>query len=577
MAELDYNKGKNCSDIITSEEYIDIYHIPTPQENIEDVARQMGAECIQPISATDYILHIKVAPEDLEDFYRSIEYLVIPNIYGLGSTSALSASGILPTLKSPELNITGKNVIIGVIDTGIDYTHEAFIYEDYTSKILSLWDQEGKGTPPKGFLYGTEYTNEQITEAFLSDDPYAIVPSTDSVGHGTYIAGIAAGRPNERLDFQGVAPDADLVVVKVKQAKKSIIDFFQVKEDVVAFQSNDVVQAVNYVFEKAREFKKPLIILFTGASTEGPHNGAIYLEEQLAAKGDVYGTIAVVGAGNEANAAHHYHGQFRNGESKIQVPLIVSEKDRGLFFNMWCSLPDELTIELVSPQGYSTGKIPIKSLQWQRLSTPLETTIINVFYEFIEIRGGEEAIYVRMLHPSPGIWNIIVHGDSITTGRFNIWLPIRGFIDDKTIFLEPSPNITIVNPAANIGTLTVGAYNEIYDSIYLPSSRGYTANNQVKPNIVAPGVNVLGPIPDNKYEVKSGTSASTAIAAGASALFTEWAVLKGNDPTLNTYKLTAYLARGANRKKNITYPNKEWGYGSLDLFNTFKVLQGKYE
>lgn len=573
MRTHNLNYRQDCQEIILSENYVDIYQRSyIGIEEIEEIAEELGAECFQQLTPNEWVLHVKVDEKDLEEYFKSTSYIIMPNIYGLTSTESMEAAGISEILDNKSIDISGEGIIIGILDTGIDYTHEAFKYENNTSKILSIWDQSIAGEPPEGFLYGDEYTNEEINIALKSEDPLSIVPSTDETGHGTFLAGMAAGMPNIEESFQGAAPGAELVIVKLKQAKKNAIDYFQIKRDAVAFQTNDIMQGLNYLKSKAKEFKKPLVVLFTGASNEGPHNGSAFLEKELEYYGNFFGVVCVVSAGNETGASRHYHGRFGIDEKQINISLNIAEKERGLFFNIWCGLPDELTIELITPSGETTGKVPFISDEWQEIEILLESTKILIYYEFIEERGGEEAIYVRILNPLPGLWNIVVHGDIVINGEFDIWLPVRGFIDDLTVFMQPNPNTTIVNPGTNVGTITVGAYNVVTNSIYLPSSRGYTKDNRIKPDIVAPGVNVIGPYPNNVYGLYSGTSVAAAITAGASALLLEWGIVKGNDPLLNTVAVKTYLARGARRKEMLLYPNREWGYGELDLNNTYMVI-----
>ncbi|WP_170311541.1 S8 family peptidase [Vallitalea okinawensis] len=568
------NALDNCHEIITSEDYVDIYALRLlPDVDIEEVAEEAGAECIQKITDKDYIFHIKVGEGACREFYNSIPYLKVPNIYTLSSLSSIEAAGIGPVLKSEALDLSGNGVIIGIIDTGIDYTHEAFIYEDNTSKIISIWDQTQAGSPPDGFQYGTEYTDEQINEALESETPLSLVPTGDEIGHGTYIAGISAGRPNRKKNFSGAAPNADLIIVKLKESKKCILEFFEVKEDAIAFQSNDILQGLNYIIKKARELKRPVVVLFTGASNEGPHNGDALPERVFAEMGRSYGVIIVLAAGNEANASHHFHGVFEKKEKRKEVQLNIAEMERGLFISLWSRLPDELEIEIISPSGETTDRVPAISGKWQKFAFPIESTEILIDYELIEERTAEEAIYIKIINPTSGLWTLVIYGEIIINKEFNIWLPVRGLIDDNTIFLKPSPDTTIVNPAANKRTITVGAFNDVINSIYVPSSRGYTTENLVKPDIVAPGVNVFGPYPKDQYGVMSGTSVSAAMTAGASALLLEWGIIKGNQPALNTMAAKTHLARGAMRRTGITYPNREWGYGELDLLNTFKIIE----
>ncbi|WP_105616286.1 S8 family peptidase [Vallitalea okinawensis] len=570
LRQEDLNEELNCHYVITSEDYVDIYY--RMKGNIEEAAKQSGAVCVQDIVDGIPLFHIKMEPEDCQEFYFNSEYLALPNLYGLSSISSIEAAGIGPVIKSESLAVTGNGVLVGIIDTGIDYTHEAFIYEDNTSKVVNIWDQTLAGSPPEGFLYGTEYSQEQINEALQSEDPLSIVPSTDEIGHGTFLAGLAAGRPKRSEKFQGAAPDADLIVVKLKQAKKCIKDFFQVKDGAIAYETNDIYQATKYILAVAKKFKKPIVILYAFASSDGPHNGKSKFEEFLAQQGDSIGVVIITSAGNEANTDHHYRGIIPDGENKDKVEMNVAENEKGVFLNAWIPLPDKFSIEIISPTGNTTGIFPLKSRTWQDYTFALEGTMVHVHYDLLDERAGGEIITVIINKPSAGLWTLVIHGETVINGVFDIYLPTKGFIEDDTIFLKPDPNITVVIPSTNPGTITVGAYNEVINSIYFSSGRGYTRENRVKPDIVAPGVNAVGPYPNNQYGVMSGTSVSSAITAGASALILEWGIVKGNDLSINTTATKAYLVRGANRKKGLKYPNREWGFGELDLLNTFKEL-----
>ncbi|WP_105614307.1 S8 family peptidase [Vallitalea okinawensis] len=559
---------RQCQEIILSQEYLDVYKETEP--GIQQVAKELGAECYQQITEKYGIFHIKT--NNCKDFYYKTKYAEVPIVYGLTSTSALEASGINAVLNNNKLDLSGKDVLVAILDTGIDYTHEAFRYEDNTTKILSIWDQTESGKPPEGFLYGTEYTREEINNALQTEAPLAIVPSKDVVGHGTFLAGLAVGQPNTSEGFQGAAPAADLLVVKLKGAKNCLMDFYQYKEDAVTWQSNDILQGINYVVKKSSELDRPIVILFAGGSTVGPHTGSTILEERLADIGDVYGVGVVLSAGNEGNAEHHFKGQFKRDESRMDVQLNIAEGERGVHMLLWGYLPDKWSIELISPSGETTGKLPYLIRKWQKVQFPLEGTTVNVYYNFMEEKVAIESIAVIIESPLPGLWTIVIHGDVIVDGELDIWLPLKGLVDDDTVFLKPNPYDTIVNPATNDGTITVGAYDDLSQSIYLGSSRGFTRDKRVKPDFVAPGVNVLGPYPNNQYIFQTGTSVSAAITAGATALLLEWAIIKGNDEWMNTDALKSYLARGANRREAIIYPNREWGYGELNLNNTFKIL-----
>lgn len=558
-----------CIDMIPSGEFVDL--IKDIRPGIEIIAKELGAECYQRLTDEYGVFHIKVNPDDCDKFYLNNHYSQLPNIYGLTSTRAMESAGISPVLDSEGLDIKGEGVIIAILDTGIDYTHEAFLNDDNTTRILALWDQSIVGTPPDGLMYGTEYTSKQINEALESQDPSTIVPSTDDVGHGTFLAGIAAGRPNDVEDFRGAAPATELVIVKLKQAKKCLMDYYQFNEEAVGWQTNDIIQGINYVINKASEYEKPMVILFAGGSNDGPHNGKDLLERTLDRTSAFQGIGVVVAAGNEGNTAHHYNNKFKIGQKTIEIEFNVAEGERGLYLMLWGNSPDKLGIEFISPSGATTGQIPFLIHQWQQVRIPLEVKAINVYYD-MEVRRATESISMILHEPIPGLWTMVVHGDIVVNGEFDIWMPIKGFISDDTIFLNADPEDTIVNPGTAEAIITVGAYNDVLQKIFVGSSKGLTRDKKIKPDLVAPGVNVIGPYTKYQYTYQTGTSISAAITAGAAALLLEWGVVKGNEEMMNTIALKAYMARGARRKRNINYPNGDWGFGELDLINTFRMI-----
>lgn len=563
-----------CREAIVSEDYVDIYHRlkSDDQEGIDLALRETGAFCAQRMVNDWVILYIKKTEEECIEYYFDNAFYLVPNLYGLSGMVQGTAPGI-PPAQSSQLNFSGTNTLVAVVDTGINYTHESFIYEDNTSKIYSIWDQTIQdGTPPKGFAYGTEYTNEEINKAIASDDPYSIVPTKDDLDHGTFLAGVAAGREKSSERFVGVARDAELIIVKMKQAKKCNKSFFKVADDVPAYQTGDIYKGIQYVIKKAHELQRPLAIVFTMATSFGPHNGGNEIEQFLAREADLYGVALITSAGNEANARHHFHGVYNEKQKTLDCQINLNEKD-GIFINMWVPLPDQLSIAVMSPSGETTDKIPIKSKVWQSFSFRLAETSIQVQYDLTEQRSSEESINIIISNPTPGLWTITTYADSVANGNFDLYLPVRSFIGDNTFLLSPNPYTTVTIPATNEGTLTVGAYNSILNSLYLPSGRGFTRSNAVKPDIVAPGVNIKGPVGEkDSYQIRSGTSIASAVVTGSSALLLEWGVVDGNDPTINTRSTKTYLARGALHREGLRYPNKEWGYGQLDLNNTFRNI-----
>lgn len=572
------NTETSCRQAIVSDEYVDIYHRlkTNDQAGIDAAVKETGALCAQWMNDNWVVLYVKKdSQEECLKYYFDNAFYLIPNLYGLSNFEPGKEPGIAPT-QSSVLKYTGKDILIAVIDTGINYTHEAFIYEDGTSKIHSIWDQTIQtGTPPKGFIYGTEYSKEDINKALKAEDPYKEVPTKDTLEHGTFLAGVAAGRGNREKKFFPVAEDAELIIVKMKEAKKCNKAFFKVKETTPAYQTGDIYKGVQYAIAKAQELQKPLSILFTMVTSFGPHNGQNEIEGFMAEQADRYGVTLVTSAGNEANTRHHYHGIFQEKQNSLTYQINIQNSD-GLFINMWIPLPDQVEISVTSPSGETTNRLPIKSKVWQNTNFRLSDTVINVQYDNTEQRGSEESINIILNNPVPGLWNVTCYAKAIPNGVFDVYLPVQSFTDDGAFFLSPNPYTTVCIPATNAGTLTIGAYNSILNSLYLPSGRGFTRSDDVKPDIVAPGVDIRGPIgTKDQYGLFSGTSIASAVVAGSCAMLLQWGIIDQNDTSINTKVAKTYLARGAVHREGLRYPNREWGYGQLDLNNTFATISNR--
>lgn len=570
--QLELLLDSGCQEIITSEEYYDVIREITIEE-VAKIILDPNISCAQQLSEDYAVLYLPLNDMGCDEAYQLTPYQEVPNLYGLYGKRAVAAAGITDVVNLPALQLTGRGVLIGIIDTGIDYTHQAFIYEDDSSKVIRMWDQTGVGNPPQGFYFGTQYTNEQINEAIQAEDPFAVVPERDEIGHGTFLAGVAAGRENNAEAFIGAAPDAELVVVKLKPAKKCIRDFYLIDEDAIAYQTADVLLGVNYCLSVAKALQRPIAIVLGGGDNMGPHDGQSYAEQILANVGANTGVVMNIAAGNEANLYHHYRGHFKEDEEMQEVQFNVAENERGFYISFWNNIPDKYSIRLLSPSGGDTGNVPFKTGQKQQITFIEESTEILIEYIFVEARTGEQAIFIRLKNPSPGIWTMYVYGDIVIDGIYDMYLPREGFAKPDTRFLQPDPYTTVTTPATNTATITVGAYNDITGSLYLSSGRGLTRADSIKPDMVAPGVNVIGPYPNNDYGTMTGTGVATAITGGATALLLQWGIVEGNLPSMDTTIAKTYLIRGANRRDALTYPNREWGYGELDLINTFKSLE----
>jgi len=501
-------------------------------------------------------------------------YSVVPTLYGLASERSLEASGVRRLRRLPNFNLRGQGVLIGMIDTGIDYTNSVFLHEDGTSKIVSIWDQTiDSGQYPENIFYGTEYLAEAINQALASENPLEIVPSVDVIGHGTMLAGIAAGNEVEESNFSGVAPDSELVIVKLKQAKPILRDYFIIPQDVPAYQENDLMWGVQYVIGIARKLQRPIAICIGVGSSQGPHDGKGAFSGLLSIVADFPGVVVSVAAGNEGNTRRHFYSEINSGLGYSTVELSVGDDEIGFSMELWGAAPSTYSIDILSPTGEYIPRIA-ESLRVNReISFVFERTTISIDYQMVESSTGDQLILMRFRNPTPGFWRFQVYGRGDLPATFHIWLPMSGFITENTYFVQSDPYTTITSPGNSQVPITVTAYSPTNKNVYQRSGRGYSRIKVIKPEIAAPGVNLLAPSLDQGFIEASGTGTAAAHTAGITALFLEWGIVKGNYPGIDTVEAKKFLIRGAQRSPNITYPNRDWGYGILDINNVFDVLR----
>lgn len=563
-----------CLEAILSNEYMDL--LIEYQGSLEDEIIRYKPECLHILNKKYALFHIYLGDRSIYEYLdeNNLPLTSVPALIGPYGKSAMEASGILQLHTNPYIPLRGNGVLIAVIDSGIDYTHRVFTYEDNTTKIVSIWDQTIQGDPPGEMIYGTEYAKEQINEALASENPYDIVPSRDLTGHGTFLAGTAAGREVVDEDFIGAAPDAELIIVKLKEAKEIITSFYSIyPQDEPAYESVDLMMGINYVTQKASSLGKPLVCIIGLGSNQGSHDGNSILEDFVENFGSPAGRIASVCVGDEANLGHHYKGELSTTEAYKNVEINVARGEKGFYLNIWSMAPDILSIAISSPTGEYISRIAPRVTVRDEFSFVFEKTLIIVTNILFEPETGDQLLFLKFDNPTEGIWTITVFGDLIVNGTFNIWMNRRGWILEQTKFLQPSVYTTITEPSASNAIMGSGAYNHKTDSLYINSGRGYTRSEDVQPIIVAPGVDVYGALPDNTFGYMTGTSVSAAVTGGAAALLLEWGLLLGNDPEINTVVAMRYFMRGATRQNDIIYPNREWGYGELDFIGILEYFR----
>lgn len=501
-------------------------------------------------------------------------YAAIPSLLGQVSSTGLESSGILRLRNIPNFNLIGQGVLIAIIDSGVDYTNPIFQNADKTTRIVSIWDQTiQSATPSSGVPFGTVYSRDQINQALQSEDPYQIVPSRDENGHGTMVAGIAGGNAVPESNFAGVATGAEFIVVKLKQAKKILRNFFFIPDNAVCYQETDMLFGLQYVLNTALALNSPMVICVSISTSQSSHDGRGLTSSFLSTVATRIGTGVVVAAGNEGNARRHYFGTVDQTTRFNTVELNVGENEKGFSMELWGQSPSIFTVDILSPSGEYIPRIAVTRNETREISFVFEPTIIYIDNRIVESESGDQLILMRFSNPTPGIWRLRVYERGDLNLGFHIWLPMSGFISDNTFFIRSDPYTTILAFGNALVPVTVTAYNDADDSLFIEASRGYTRIGVVKPNVAAPGVDITGPTLDKGFTGFTGTSVAAAHTTGVVAMLLEWGITKQNLLGMSTIEINKLIMRGARRTVGVEYPNRDWGFGILDIYNIYDSLR----
>jgi len=526
---------------------------------------------------------------------EEIEYVEKPKRLYFQTFAAKQASCVQPVVIRPPY-LSGEGVLIGIVDSGIDYWHDDFRNGDGSTRIAALWDQsleadEQRGwSAPEGFVTGVEFTKEQIDKALSADTRAAgerLVPERDVSGHGTAVAGIAAGNGRslrltdsvgagtvlpERADT-GMAPESDLLIVKLGIPRQ---DSFP--------RTTELMRALTYLVKKAVAIGRPIAVNVSFGNTYGSHDGTSLLERFLDNISEVGRCVVCVGSGNEGAAMGHVSG---NAWQETTVELSVGEYERSFSLQLWKNFADIFQVTLISPGGqravFSTDERESMQNTGGRISRILlEDMELLLYVGEPTPYSAQQEIYLDFLpenrYVNSGIWRIRLTPLHVVTGNYSMYLPSQTAISGNTKFYRPTPDTTLTIPSTASRVITVGAYDTVNDAYADFSGRGYLfAINeterlgivQSKPDLVAPGVNITTAMAGGGYTVVTGTSFAAPFVTGAAALLMEWGIAMGNDPYLYGQKVKAYLQKGARKLPGFEiYPNEVVGYGAICVENS---------
>ena len=511
---------------------------------------------IEQVSAMEQIVYIE-KPKRLffaSNMARAASCLsTIQTSSGSGTGGVGAGAGVISGLES---GLTGRGVLVAVIDSGIDYFHPDFRNPDGTTRIGLLADQDRDRI----------YTREEINAALETgsrSSALELVPSTDPSGHGTAVAAIAAGNGREGNGvYRGVAYESELMVVKLGTP---LTDSFP--------RTTQLMKALDLVVRRARDMNRPLAVNISFGNTYGSHDGTSLLETFINDMSNIGRNVIVAGTGNEGTGAGHRAGSLVMGQEE-NAQLSIAPYETGMGVQLWKSYVDQFSIRLVTPSGEVIGPIDSR-LGPQTLR--YGGTRILIYYGKPSPFSRAQEVYFDFLpvrdYLDSGIWTFRLTPERIVTGRYDMWLPSRGILNPSTRFLRPVPETTLTIPSTAANVISVGAYDDSYRAYADFSGRGFTRQTQqVKPDLAAPGVDIVTARRGGGYEAVTGTSFAAPFVTGSAALLMQWGILQGNDPFLYGEKVKAYFTRGARHLPGYdVWPNERLGYGTLCVRDSLPV------
>ena len=565
----------------TSPENVFLLVEVTGESNLNDVLKIPGVSGVMISSNFAVIITPANKINEISNIVLRIVNIEVSTILTLNTISPLEASGAPVFNNNPYLRLNGRGVLVGIIDTGIDYLNKEFQREDDTTRIVRIWDQTIQGDKDiYNLKYGTEYTEDQINQAISlqtsGGDHYSIVTSKDDIGHGTRLAGIIGGR-GINPDLKGAAPDCQFVIVKLSRATKVELDAAVIdKTDVPSYTPWSALLALRYIIAVARELKRPVVVFEPLGSNMGSHTGNGIVEQSINNYSAQSGTVVVVPTGNQGNTVTHTEGIIESSGYIKDIEIRVGEKQNNLPIEIWVNKPNRVKLSIVSPSGEVIDNLEAKNTNNERIKFLYEGTEMIVNFTSPELSTGDSLIFIRAYNLKAGIWKFRLTGQSIVDGKYYAWIPQRELLDSETKFLNSVGYTTLTLSSTSSGAISVAYYNQDDNSVISESGRGYTRYGMIKPDIAAGGFNAIVTNPGGGTAVISGSSVAGAVVAGCCALILQWAVVDKNYPDIYAAQIKSYIISGAKGRPGDVYPNKEWGYGMFDMQGVFDRIRETY-
>lgn len=509
---------------------------------------------------------------------KGIIYIEKANLFSLESVDPVTAAGINQMQKIEALNLTGKGVLVGMVDTGINYLNKELWDENGNCRVETIWDQtiindkkntkEGVEVP-----FGTVYSKDEIDNAVKSykegGDPYKVVPSKDDIGHGTKMSVIIGGA-GTNLTVKGGAPNCNFISVKL-QEDLGFKEELNVKDPVYNLIS--VFSAVDFLIKYADKENKPMVIYLPLGNSFSNHKGDTLLERFIDDASINRGVIVVTSTGNEGDRQNHTSGTIKNTGGSKDIMLYIDPMQKNIAVQLWVARPNVMSINIISPSGEESGIVPAILNFYEDSKFIFENTKVSVTYYIPEPNSGDELVELYFRNAQAGTWKIRLIGDYILDGRFDAWLPQAGLTFGKTQFIYSDPYGTLTYPGPSRYIINVGNYDQTTNYVINSSGRAFEEHAENTIDVVAGGVNVMTTnIEGNGYSIVNGTSVSAAVVAGACALLLQWSIVDKNSRFMYSQKIRVLMIRGVIRRQGDIYPNEEFGYGIFNMVEVFRNI-----